>query len=122
MKIELYSNGFRSEWDDKLSVGALITARHPGYHVLTRIEFRDHSETPESSDLRLIEGEAAPVFHYIKVLNDDGSKPKARKELCCHAGWCREVTAEDVRLLRLQEQAKLDAKFANLAKFVGGQI
>ena len=121
MKIEIYSNGFKSEWDDQLCVGALITARQPGYHVLTRIEYPDSAATLKTFDVRLIEGEAAPIFHYVKVLNEDGTEPKSKKELSCHAAWCREVTAEAVRLLRLQEQARLDTKFANLAKFVGSQ-
>lgn len=85
-------------YDESITVGSLIRTYHKGYHILTRIKFRD---------------EQNPLFHYQKVLNENGTKAKS-KEQHCDAIWCSIVTHQDL----IDEQEALDRKHAAIKDFI----
>lgn len=85
------------EYDNTINVGSLITAYHKGYHILTRIEFRGQLGDPNF--------ENTPIFHYVKVLNDNGTISKGKAN-SCNAGFCEEITiekAEDICQRKIDE-------------------
>lgn len=102
MQYILYSNGVRLEWDDTITVGELIRTYNDGYHILTKIEFRDEDEERDNSGLNITVVErssddygATPIFHYVKVLKSDGTKSKSITSEC-DASYCSRVTLDEV--------------------------
>lgn len=87
--------------EDLLTVGSLIKTYHLGYHILTRIEF-------SNDDV---------IYHYIKVLNHDGSKARCIHN-CCNASFCSLVTKEDTEEDLRKTIEKANEKFLALQQFV----
>lgn len=115
MAFSLYSNGVRLQWDENLTIGSLITTYNEGFHVLTRIDFRDPPDDEGSSfNARLIQWshddmKIPPLFHYVKVLKSNGQKSKAISGRCC-ASFCKQVTVESRGNEYLEELTSVKAK------------
>lgn len=99
-----YPSGLVLEWDDTITVGELIAAHDSGYHVLTRIEFRE---------------EETPLFHYVMVVREDGTRvKKPGVTRVCDAVYCRRLTREDVLKLYTHEHNAAIIKRDNLLNFL----
>lgn len=96
-------NGVVLTWDDTISVGTLITAYHAGYHVVTGIEFRDHSP---------------PIFTYNRVVSKDGVRVNSKRQESCDASYCRKITQETIKKIFREEVNAAIVKRENLSEFV----
>ena len=100
-----YSNGVRLEWDETLSPGALIRTYYKGYFVLEGIEFVDEPDANtrfarESYNISLEsysheDMKECPIFHFVQVLKEDGTKSKVLRK-SCSAAYCTRVTKDEV--------------------------
>ena len=114
-----YSDGLISRWDETITVGELITAYNDGYHILTRIEFR---ERPVMANPDIVahshpEYERTPLFHYVKVLKGDGT-PSKRITSQCSAAHCQRVTKEQAKEAMLKAIKAEEQKFQAILKYL----
>jgi len=120
-----FSNGVVHEWDDTITLGSLITTYNDGYHILTRIEFRDRVSDPARRDdpeyvkfhPYVVSGENPPVFHYVKVLKGDGTKSKAITA-SCSSKYCRKVTLETAAADLRDTCQKANEKYHAIQRFL----
>lgn len=91
-------------YDESITVGTLITTYHKGYHILTRLEFNGFSDN-------------APVFHYQKVLNEDGTESNDIDNHC-HASYCHRVLITEVQSKIEKDIQALHRKREAISKFV----
>ena len=104
-----YSNSVVLEYDDTIMVGQLISAYHKGYHVVTRIEFREQDDQPGKA--------ASPILHYVKVLDDAGKPSKALKN-SCDASFCRKITLEIARQLQDEAAQRAYRRLGAMTKYL----
>lgn len=111
-----YANGHTSRWDDTISVGQLITTYFSGFFILERIEYLDiqHTVSILSSDT---DEKQAPIFHFIKVLKEDGTE-SAKISKSCSAIYCNRVTRTTADFLYSSEVIKAVAKHDAIYKFL----
>lgn len=115
-----YSDGLISRWDETITVGELITTYNDGYHVLTRIEFRERSVNVSIFDIVArshTEYECTPLFHYVKVLKGDGT-PSKRITSQCDAVYCQRVTKEQAKEAMLKAIKAEEQKFQAILKYL----
>lgn len=116
-----YSNGLISRWDETITVGELITTYNDGYHILTRIEFRErpvkYMSNPDIVALSHPEYEYTPLFHYVKVLKGDGT-PSKRITSQCDAAYCQRVTKEQAKEAMLKAIKAEEDKFQAILNYL----
>lgn len=117
-----YDNGYISHWDETITVGSLITTYNEGYHILTRIDFRDQPKltgyvTPAIVERSHPEYDCSPVFHYVKVLKSDGT-PSKRITSQCSAVYCQRVTKEQAKEAMLKAIKAEEQKFQAILKYL----
>jgi hypothetical protein len=119
-----FASGVIRKWDDKISVGALITTYNDGYHILERIEFRspvDGQNRHWTSLQEVIEHDTdekyPPMFHYVKVLKSDGTKSKALKGQC-EASYCKQVTLAETLIEMDKAKDEATNKFFAIKQFL----
>ncbi len=111
-----YTNGHISRWDDTISVGQLITTYYSGFFILERIEYQDikHQLDIVSSDT---DEKQAPIFHFTKVLKEDGTESNKISKTCS-AIYCNRVTRTTADFLYGSEVGKAVAKHDAIYKFL----
>jgi len=114
-----YSDGLISRWDETITVGELITTYNDGYHILTRIEFRERPvmANPDIVARSHPEYEHTPLFHYVKVLKGDGT-PSKRLTSSCDASYCKRVTREDAEAAMKDAIAREERKFLAILNYI----
>lgn len=112
-----YENGHISRWDDTISVGQLIKTYYSGFFILERIEYTDAVSQVKivSSDTT---DQVAPIFHFTKVLNEDGTKSKLIRK-SCSAIYCTRITRTAADFIYGMETQAAVAKHDAIHKFLG---
>ena len=62
-----YPNGYVAHYDETIQIGDLVRTYNKGYHIITAIEDRP---------------QRTPLFSYVKMYNDDGTRSKKLKSHC----------------------------------------
>lgn len=115
-----FQNGVTLTWDDTISVGTLIRTYNSGYHILHGIQFRDEPKGYTTPAVEWSDKEAypmSPLFHYTKVLKDDGTKSKAIVGVC-DASYCSRVTEKVAANQLATEILAARDKYAALQSFI----
>jgi hypothetical protein len=123
-----YSNGNILEWDETLSVGELIRTRYQGYWILTGIEFTSPKPRVESLKGTIFDNyaiewsnkvlyEDVPIFHFVQVLKEDGTKSKSAKKTC-HACYCSRVTEAEAMDQMAHEILAARDKYAAILNYL----
>ena len=117
-----YDNGYISHWDETITVGSLITTYNEGYHILTRIDFRDPPKLTGYANPAIVERshpeyDYTPIFHYVKVLKSDGT-PSKRLTSSCDASYCKRVTREDAEAAMKDAIAREERKFLAILNYI----
>lgn len=115
-----YENGHISRWDDTISVGQLISTYYSGFFILERIEYNDHLHevkiiSSDTTDRR------APIFHFTKVLNEDGTKSKLIRK-SCSAIYCKRITRTTADFTYGMEVQAAVAKHDAIYNFLGSSL
>lgn len=112
-----YENGHISRWDDTISVGQLIKTYYSGFFILERIEYTDRPIKVKiiSSDTT---DQVAPIFHFTKVLNEDGTKSKNIKKSCSSI-YCTKITRTIADFMYGMEMQAAVSKHDAVHKFLG---
>lgn len=115
-----YENGHISRWDDKISVGQLISTYYSGYFILERIEYTEisHSVKIIASDTTDTQ---APIFHFVKVLNEDGTKSRQCRK-SCSAIYCKKITPTWAEFNYAADLAAAQFKRDALKEFLGSDV
>jgi hypothetical protein len=72
-----YPNGYVAQYDETIQIGDLVKTYNKGYHTITDIEHRP---------------QRTPLFSYVKMYNDDGTRAKKLKSHCDGVYICRAET------------------------------
>lgn len=96
--------GVELQWDDTLTVGELVTAYRPGYHILTSIDHRDGHP---------------PLATYVQVIRPDGTRvKKPGRSDTCDISYVERVDLQRVLDIYRVEHNAAAVKRDNLLEFV----
>lgn len=116
-----YENGHISHWDDTICVGQLIKTYYSGFFILERIEYID--DIP--SQVKIVSSDTtdqiAPIFHFTKVLNEDGTNSKNIKKACSSI-YCTRITRTAADFMYGMEVQAAVTKHDAIHKFLGSSL